>query len=250
VSPAGQDIEDCSALLSIISGPDDKDSTCIIKEPFEFNSTGKSKNIRIGFPVNCFSGVDEEIKTAVFAAAKEIETAGASSLEEFEMPLMDYALPVYEIIEAAEAGSNLAKYDGLKFGYRSDNAKTLPDIYRLSRSEGFGYEVKRKIMLGSFVLSAGQYNIYYKKALQVRSMIKDSYKKLFEYFDIIVSPVTSDITASVSLTGLPAVYLPCGFDKKGLPIGLQLIGSAFSENLLINTARIYQTRTNFHKINT
>jgi aspartyl-tRNA(Asn)/glutamyl-tRNA(Gln) amidotransferase subunit A len=264
----GQDMEDCAALLSIISGPDKRDSTCIIEKPFDFNNTCAAKNdIRIGLPRNYFSGnIDENTAAAVLSAAKEFEAAGAV-IEEFEMPFMDYIIPVYCIIGSAELSSNLAKYDGLKYGYRSANAKTLSEVYRLSRGEGFGLEVKRRVMLGSFVLSSGYYDTYYKKALQVRTLIKDAYKKLFERFDIILSPVTpasadklgkntedpmkiymGDIyTASVNLAGLPAAALPCGFDKQGLPIGFQLIGSAFSENKLIGAARAYQNRTDYHR---
>jgi aspartyl-tRNA(Asn)/glutamyl-tRNA(Gln) amidotransferase subunit A len=267
----GQDIEDCAALLSIISGPDNRDSTCIIEKPFEFGKQGihntTAKELKIGLPQNYFSGgLDEDVKASVLAAAKEFEAAGAS-VEEFEMPLMDYMIPVYFIIGSAEVSSNFAKYDGLKYGYRSPNAKTLSEVYRLSRSEGFGLEVKRRIMLGSFVLSSGYYDAYYGKALQGRALIKDAYNKLFERFDIILSPVApttayklgkniddpmkiymQDIySVSVNLAGLPAAALPCGFDKQGLPIGFQLIGNTFSENKLIDAARIYQGRTDCHK---
>lgn len=272
--PIGQDIEDCAALLSIISGPDEKDSTCTIEKPFDFtaaNVHSDMKGIRIGLPRNYLAGgIDEDVKAAVLAAAKEFEAAGAG-IEEFEMPLMDYVIPAYLIITSAEVSSNLAKYDGLKYGYRSANAKTLSEVYRLSRSEGFGPEVKRRIMLGSLVLSSEYYDSYYRKALQARTLIRNAYNKLFESFDIILSPVTSAtayktgankndetandpmkiytgniFTAPVNLAGLPAAALPCGFDKHGLPIGFQLIGKAFSENKLIGAARTYQSRTDFH----
>ena len=273
--PMGQDIDDCAALLAIISGPDGKDGTCIIEKPFDFNGAGikaqsleesKLKGLRIGLPANYFSGdINEDVKTSVKAAAKEFEEAGAV-IEEFEMPLMDYVIPVYSIIKCAEVSSNLARYDGLKYGYRSAGAKTLSDVYRLSRGEGFGLEVKKSIMLGSLVLSSGYYDTYYKKALQIRTLIKNAYSKLFERFDMILSPTApttayklseykndplkmyaGDIyLASVNLAGLPAVALPCGFDKKGLPIGFQLIGNAFSENRLINAAQVYQSRTTHH----
>jgi len=269
--PMGQNIEDCAALLSIISGPDERDSACVIEKPFEFgNSCADSgtgmKGVKIGLPVNFLaSETAQDVKDAVLAAAKEFEAAGAS-IEEFEMPLMEYIMPTYCIIASAEISSNFAKYDGLKYGHRSPNAKTLSEVYRLSRSEGFGPEVKRRIMLGSFVLSAGQYDVYYKKALQARAMIKDAYNKLFERFNIILSPVApttayeleknkndpwqmqiGDIyTASVNLAGLPAAALPCGFGKDGLPIGFQLIGNAFTENKLVDAGRVYQNRTTYH----
>jgi len=276
--PMACTIEDCAALLSIISGPDNRDSTCSIKEPFKFDLTttvsdSAVKGLKIGLMSNCPSAAYEaygavlnnEVKAAVSAAAKELETAGAV-VESFEMPLMDYFIPTYLTIASAEVSSNFAKYDGLKYGYRSPNAKTLSEVYRLSRAEGFGLEVKRRIMFGSFVLSAGQYDIYYKKALQARMLIRDAYKKIFERFDLILSPVApttafelgkkvddpmdvymGDIfLASVNLAGLPAAALPCGFDKSGLPIGLQLIGNAFCESKIIDAARVYQGLTDFH----
>ena len=269
IGPVGQDIEDCAALLEIISGADRKDSTCIIDKPFEFGKAAEASaaGVKIGLPKNYFkSGIDDDVKKAVLAAARELEAAGAS-IEEFEMPLMDYMIPAYYIIACAEASSNLARFDGLKYGYRSGNAKTLSGIYRLSRSEGFGLEVKRRIMLGSFVLSSGYYDAYYKKALQTRALIKDAYNKLFTRYDMILSPVApttaykhgenvddpikmymGDIyTVSVNLAGLPAVSLPCGFDKQKLPIGFQLIADAFSEKKLIDAARVYQKLTDHHK---
>lgn len=269
IGPIGRNIDDCAALLSIISGPDDKDSTCVIKKPLDFTKTQNLDGVRIGLPKNYFAcGIDEDVKNTVLAAAQELKSAGAQ-IEEFEMPLMDYMVPAYYIIACAEASSNLSRYDGLKYGYRSANAKTLSEVYRLSRSEGFGLEVKRRIMLGSFVLSSGYYDAYYKKALQVRALIKDAYAQLFKRFDMLISPVApttaykigeniddplkmymGDIyTVSVNLAGLPAASLPCGFDRQGLPIGFQLIGDTFSEEKLVNAARIYQHRTDHHRKN-
>jgi aspartyl-tRNA(Asn)/glutamyl-tRNA(Gln) amidotransferase subunit A len=267
IGPIGQNIDDSAALLSIISGPDTRDSTCVIENPFKFGEVRTElEGVKIGLPRNYFSGgIDDEVKTAVLAAAKEFESAGAI-VGEFEMPLMDYVIPAYYIIACAEASSNLSRYDGLKYGYRSANARSLSEVYQLSRSEGFGLEVKRRIMLGSFVLSSGYYDAYYKKALQVRSLIKDAYNRLFAKFDMILSPVApttayrigdnigdpmkmymGDIyTVSINLAGLPSAALPCGFDTAGLPIGFQLIGDAFSENKLIGAARVYQARTNYH----
>jgi len=267
IGPIGQNIEDCAALLSIISGPDTRDSTCVIKKPFEFGE-GKSnlEGVKIGLPRNYFAGgIDDEVKNSVLTVSKELQAAGAI-IEEFEMPFMDYVIPTYYIIACAEASSNLSRYDGLKYGYRSSAAQSLSEVYRLSRSEGFGLEVKRRIMLGSFVLSSGYYDAYYKKALQVRSLIKDAYTKLFAKYDMILSPVApttaykigensgdpikmymGDIyTVSINLAGLPSAALPCGFDSAGLPIGFQLIGDAFSEKKIIDTARVYQSRTDYH----
>ncbi len=267
IGPVGQNIDDCAALLSIISGPDTRDSTCVIEKPFEFGEAPSGlQGVKIGLPRNYFSGgIDDEIKSAVLAAAKEFQASGAI-IEEFEMPLMDYMIPAYYIIACAEASSNLSRYDGLKYGYRSAKAQSLSEVYRLSRNEGFGLEVKRRIMLGSFVLSSGYYDAYYKKALQVRALIKDAYTRLFTKYDMILSPVApttaykigdnigdpmkmymGDIyTVSINLAGLPSAALPCGFDTAGLPIGFQLIGDAFSESKLIGAARVYQARTNYH----
>jgi len=267
IGPIGQNIDDCAVLLSIISGPDARDSTCVIKKPFGFGEAkSKLENVKIGLPRNYYdSGIDDEVKNAVLAVSKELEASGAI-IEEFDMPLMDYMIPTYYIIACAEASSNLSRYDGLKYGYRSPNAQSLSEVYRLSRNEGFGLEVKRRIMLGSFVLSSGYYDAYYKKALQVRALIKDAYTKLFTKYDMILSPVApttaykigdnigdpmkmymGDIyTVSINLAGLPSTALPCGFDSAGLPIGFQLIGDAFSENKLIDTARVYQSRTQHH----
>jgi len=269
IGPMGRNIDDCAALLSIISGPDGKDSTCIIDRPFSFaeNSNERLEGLRIGLPRNYFeSSIDEDVKRAVLAAANEFETAGAV-VDEFDMPMMDHIVHAYYIIACAEASSNLSRYDGLKYGYRSKNANTLAEVYRLSRSEGFGLEVKRRIMLGSFVLSSGYYDAFYKKALQARALIKDAYNDLFKRYDMILSPVApttayklgeniddpmkmymGDIyTVSVNLAGLPAVALPCGFDQQGLPVGFQLIGDAFTEDKLIGAARAYQSRTDHYK---
>jgi len=268
IGPIARNIDDCASLLSIISGPDDRDSTCVIEKPFNFvqKNTDRLDGVKIGLPRNYFaSGIDDGVKQAVLAAAKEFEAAGAI-IEEFDMPLMDYIIHAYYIIACAEASSNLSRYDGLKYGYRSANAKTLSDVYRLSRNEGFGLEVKRRIMLGSFVLSSGYYDAYYKKALQVRALLKDAYNQLFKRFDMLISPVAptaaykigeniddpmkmymGDIyTVSINLAGLPAVALPCGFNGQNLPVGFQLIGDAFSEEKLVGAAQVYQRRTEHH----
>ncbi|MDR3020186.1 MAG: aspartyl/glutamyl-tRNA amidotransferase subunit A [Treponema sp.] len=260
IGPMGKNIDDCAALLAIIAGQDNMDGTCVLEKPFEFNAAARERldGVKICLPENYLqSGV-----------AKEFEAAGASvdsiNIEKFGMPLAEHFLPAWYIIACAEAASNLARYDGLKFGYRSTNAKTLNELYRLSRSEGFGAEVKRRIMFGSFVTSSGNYDKYYRKALQVRSLVKNAYAKLFETYDIILSPVTPTVTpklgentglymgdifnAPVNLAGLPAIALPCGLDSQGLPIGFQLIGNAFSEAKLIEAARVYQKKTKHHSI--
>lgn len=283
LGPMGTNIGDCAALLAIISGADKSnakafgDGTCVLEKPFNFDKpvSGRLDNIKIGIPKNYFEqiagmgSVNEDIKRACFDAAKEFEDAGgiceSFTLEEFEMPLIDYMIPVYYIISCAEASSNLARFDGLKYGHRSAQAKSLSEVYRLSRSEGFGAEVKKRIMLGSLVLSAEYYNDYYRKATQVRSLITNAYNRLFERFDMILTPVTPStahkigengssmkkilagaFNVPVNLAGLPSVALPCGFDSNGLPVGFQLVGRAFSEEKLISAARVYQSRTDHH----
>ena len=268
IGPVGTNIDDCAALLSIISGSDEKDSTCVIEKPFDFTCDERVDGLRIGIPANFLrDGIDDRVRNAVLAAAKEFEKAGAR-VDEVEMPLMDYMIPAYYIIACAEASSNLSRYDGLKYGTRSAEAKTLSEVYCLSRNEGFGIEAKRRIMLGAFVLSSGYYDAYYKKALQTRAIIKEAFARIFGRYDMILSPVApttayklgenindpmkmymGDIyTVSVNLAGLPAVSLPCGFDGQGLPIGFQLIGDMFAEGKLITAARVYQTQTDWHTL--
>ncbi|MCL2046507.1 MAG: Asp-tRNA(Asn)/Glu-tRNA(Gln) amidotransferase subunit GatA [Oscillospiraceae bacterium] len=266
IGPMGKNLEDCATLLSIISGPDEKDGTCIIEKPFEFEQSDSNSldGMIIGIPKNYYEGgIDNSVKTSVLAAARKLEEAGAR-LEEFEMPLMEYMIPTYYVIACAEASSNLSRFDGLKYGHYTSDSDELSDFYRNSRSEGFGMEIKRRIMLGSFVLSSGYYDAYYKKALQARRLIKDAYDSLFQRYDMIISPVApttaykigeniddplkmymGDIyTVSINLAGLPAVSLPCGFDENKLPIGFQLIGKAFSEPTLVKAGKTYQLINN------
>lgn len=284
IGTMGRDIRDCAAALSLISGYDFRDSTSIMKNPFDFSGvlkgepfqikeTGKHTGdgsltgLKIGLPKNYFqTGISAEVESAVLEAAGTFEKLGAA-VEEFEIPAIDYAVPAYYIIACAEASSNLSRYDGIKYGYRSQNAKDLTEIFSKSRSEGFGREVKRRIMLGSFVLSSGYFDAYYKKALQVRGLIKNSFDDAFKRYDMIISPVSpttayriggqiedpiamymADIyTVSVNLSGLPAVALPCGFGNDGMPVGMQLIGKAFSEEGLVGAADVYQNNTDYHK---
>ena len=249
IGPVGKNINDCAALLSIIS-----DAEYPKQKPAS----------KIGLPRNYLNSItDGDIKLACEDAAKEFESAGLT-IEEFDMPLLDCMLPAYNIISCAEISSNLARFDGLKFGHRSAQAKSLTDVYRFSRGEAFGLEVKKRILFGTLVLSSEFYDSYYRKALQVRSLVKEAYNRLFEKFDMILSPVAPAavllgenqgrhvempgdiINVSVNLAGLPAVSLPCGLNKQGLPVGFQLIGSAFSEEKLIAAAQIYQSRTDHH----
>jgi aspartyl-tRNA(Asn)/glutamyl-tRNA(Gln) amidotransferase subunit A len=222
------------------------------------------KGLRIGIPRDYFGeGLDEEVKTAVLAAAKALEEKGAI-VEEFDLSLVEYAIPAYYVIASAEASSNLARFDGVKYGYRTEEYEGLHSMYKKSRSEGFGAEVKRRIMLGSFVLSSGYYDAYYLKALRTKALIKQAFDKAFEKYDVILGPAApttapklgdslsdpikmylGDIyTISVNLAGLPALSMPCGVDHKGLPIGVQMIGDCFKEKNIIRAAYAFEkTRT-------
>ena len=253
IGTVGKTVEDAAALLDIISGPDPKDQTCIAAPQLQTHG----KRLKIGLPKNYLQkGIDEDVKGAVLEAAGRFKAAGAV-VEEYEMPLTEYAVPAYYIIACAEASSNLARFDGLKYGHASKGAKSLQELYRLSRTEGFGLEVKRRIMMGSFVLSSGFYDAYYKKALKVRGLVKRAFTEQFAKYDAILSPVAptaayklgenfndplkmmmADIyTVSVNLAGLPAIAVPAGKNKHGLPLGFQLIGPAFSDNKLMQIAK-------------
>ena len=218
------------------------------------------KGMRIGLPRDYFSeGLDEEVKTAVYKAAEMLREKGAI-VEEFDLGLVDYAIPAYYVIASAEASSNLERFDGVKYGYRAKESEGLHNMYKVTRSEGFGPEVKRRIMLGSFVLSSGYYDAYYLKALRTKALIKKEFDKAFKTYDVILGPTApttapklgeslsdplkmylGDIyTISVNLAGLPGISLPCGKDSKGLPIGLQMIGDCFKENNIIRAAYAYE----------
>ena len=216
--------------------------------------------MKIGIPRDYFGeGLDAEVKNAVLAAAETLAAHGAA-VEEFDLSLVEYAIPTYYTIAAAEASSNLERFDGIKYGYRAEAFEGLHDMYKKTRSEGFGAEVKRRIMLGSFVLSSGYYDAYYLKALKVKAMIKKAFDDAFARYDLILGPVApttapklgeslsdplkmylGDIyTISVNLAGLPAISLPCGKDSRGLPIGLQLIADSFQEKKLLQAAYTYE----------
>ena len=269
IGPIAKDVTDCATILETISSYDPKDSTSIKRESYDFTSAlvDDVAGMRIGIPRDYFGdGLDDEVKTAVLAAAKELEKKGAI-VEEFDLGLVQYAIPAYYVIACAEASSNLARFDGVKYGYRTQEYDGLHQMYKKSRSEGFGPEVKRRIMLGSFVLSSGYYDAYYLKALRVKALIKKAFDDAFAKYDVILGPAApttapklgeslsdpiqmylGDIyTISVNLAGLPGISLPCGIDSKGLPIGLQLIGDCFKENKIIRAAYAFeQTRTYTH----
>ena len=266
IGPLGKNVEDVAEVLSIISGHDPKDSTSVAAGAIQTQLTGDIKGKRIGIPKEYFGdGLQADVKERVLAAAKKLEEMGAI-VEEFSMPETDYAIPAYYIIACAEASSNLSRFDGVKYGYAAPEYKDLTDLYYKSRSQGFGMEVKRRIMIGAFVLSSGYYDAYYKKALQVKAVIKQSFDRAFEKFDCILSPTApttalklgeslsdplkmylGDIyTVSVNLAGLPSLVVPCGFDKEGLPVGLQLTGQAFTESQLLNIGYAFQQATDYH----
>lgn len=255
IGPVARNVADCATILETISSYDRFDSTSMKRDKYDFTSALDKdvKGMRIGIPKDYLEkGIDDEVKEAVLKAAQIMKDKGAI-VEEFSLDLVDYAIPAYYIIACAEASSNLARFDGVKYGYRSKEYEGLHEMYKKSRSEGFGDEVKRRIMLGSFVLSSGYYDAYYLKALKVKRLIKEAYDKAFEKYDLILGPVApttaptigeslkdplkmylSDIyTISVNLAGLPAISLPCALDKNKMPIGVQFIANCFEENKMI-----------------
>lgn len=262
IGPIAKDVTDCATILEAISSYDKKDSTSVNRDDLDFTSAlvDDVKGMRIGIPKDYFGeGLDPEVKEAVLAAAKALEEKGAI-VEEFDLSLVEYAIPAYYVIASAEASSNLSRFDGVKYGYRTRDYDGLHPMYKKSRSEGFGAEVKRRIMLGSFVLSSGYYDAYYLKALKTKALIKQTFDRAFEKYDVILGPAApstapklgdslSDLlkmylgdiyTISVNLAGLPGMTVPCGKDSKGLPIGLQLIGDCFQEKKIIRAGYAYE----------
>ena len=262
IGPIAKDISDCAAILEMIASYDKKDSTSVKRDAYDFTSAllDDVKGMKIGIPSDYLSaGLNEEVKAAVLKAAEVLKAKGAE-VEEFQLSLVEYAIPAYYVIASAEASSNLARFDGVKYGYRAKDYNGLHNMYKKSRSEGFGEEVKRRIMLGSFVLSSGYYDAYYLKALRTKALIRQTFDRAFEKYDVILGPVApttapklgaslsdplqmylGDIyTISVNLAGLPGVSVPCGIDSNGLPIGVQLIGDCFQEKKIIRAAYAYE----------
>ena len=262
IGPIGKDVADCAALLQVIAGHDPGDSTSLEREPWDFSESlkGDGAGLRVGLPRDYFGeGLDEDVRRAVLQVAENLKEQGAA-VEEFDLGLVPYAIPAYYVIASAEASSNLSRFDGVKYGFRAEGAEGLHDMYKKTRSQGFGPEVKRRIMLGSFVLSSGYYDAYYLKALRTKALIKQAFDKAFERFDVILAPAApttaprlgeslqdplkmylGDIyTVSVNLAGLPAICLPCGADKEGLPIGVQMIADCFGEEKMIQVARAWE----------
>ena len=262
IGPIAKDVSDCAALLEAIASHDPKDSTSVKREDYDFTSAlvEDVKGLKIGIPRDYVGdGLDPEVKEKIMAAAAVLGERGAV-VEMFDLGLVKYAIPAYYTIAAAEASSNLERFDGVKYGYRTADYEGLHNMYKKTRSAGFGAEVKRRIMLGSFVLSSGYYDAYYLKALRTKALIKKEFDKAFETYDVILGPAApttapklgtslsdplkmylGDIyTISVNLAGLPGISVPVGMDQKGLPVGMQLIGNAFAEKTLIRAAYTYE----------
>lgn len=264
IGPVGKDVADCAALLEIISGHDEKDSTSIKREDLDFMSAldGKIVGMKFGVPKEYLAaGIDPEVKASFMEVLKTLTELGAI-VEFFSLKTMEYMIPAYYIIASAEASSNLERFDGVKYGYRAPEYEGLHDMYKKTRTKGFGEEVKRRIMLGSFVLSSGYYDAYYLKALRTKALIKKEFDDAFQKYDVILAPAApttapklgeslkdplamylSDIyTVAVNLCGLPGISVPCGKDSKGLPIGIQMIGDCFMEKKILHAAYAYETR--------
>ena len=268
VGPITKDVRDSALLLEAIAGHDPADSTSVDRAVPRYSEalTGEIKGLRVGIPKQYFvAGMQTEVEQSVRLAISELEKSGAV-IEEISLPHAEYAVAVYYIVATAEASSNLARYDGMRYGYRAD-ARDLTETYRVSRDEGFGAEVKRRIMLGTYALSAGYYDAYYLKAQQVRTLITRDFDQAFARCDVIVTPTApttafklgektqdplqmylSDIyTISINLASVPALSLPCGFDQDGMPIGMQIIGKRFDETTILRVAHYYEQATEWHK---
>ena len=262
IGPVAKDVSDCAAVLEVLASHDLKDSTSMERRDCDFTSALSEdvRGMRIGIPESYFGqGLDQEVKDAVLEAARVLGEKGAI-VETFDLKLAEYAIPAYYVIASAEASSNLSRFDGVKYGYRAPEYEGLHSMYKKSRSQGFGPEVKRRIMLGSFVLSSGYYDAYYLKALRTKALIKKEFDRAFASYDVILAPAAPETaprlgqslgdplkmylgdiyTISVNLAGLPGISLPCGLDSKGLPIGLQLIGDCFKEKNIIRAAYAYE----------
>lgn len=269
IGPITKDVIDCALLMKVISGHDNMDSTSVNLEVPDYLKSCQAgiKDLKIGVPKEYFiEGIDPEVKDALDKALKIFEKLGAK-IEEASLPHTEYSLPTYYLIATAEASSNLARYDGVQYGYRTEDYKDLSSMYQKTRSEGFGSEVKRRIMLGTYALSTGYYDAYYLKAQKVRTLIKEDFDKVFSKYDILVTPTSptpafklnekvsdpltmylSDIyTVPINLAGIPAISLNCGYSKGNLPIGLQIIGKHFSEGTILRAAYNFEQNNDVEK---
>ena len=269
IGPITKDVRDAAILLNVIAGHDEKDSTSqnIEKKDYTKALEKNIKGIKIGVPKEYFGeGINPEVKEKLMQAIEEYKKMGAE-VEEFSLDIAKYALATYYIVACAEASSNLGRFDGIRYGYRTKNFTNLKDIYKNSRSEGFGPEVKRRIILGTYVLSSGYYDAYYKKAQLVRTLVMKEFEKAFAKYDVLLTPTSPTVafeigtrsnnplemyladicTVSVNIAGLPGISIPCGVDSKGMPVGMQLIGNRFQEEKILHVAYAYEQKTNFRK---
>ena len=269
IGPITKDVKDAAILLNIISGHDEKDTTSydIPKKDYVKALNGNIKGLKIGIPKEYFGeGINPEVKAKLEAAIETYKNMGAE-IEEFSLDIAKYALATYYIIACAEASSNLGRFDGIRYGHRTENFTNLKELYRNSRSEGFGPEVKRRIILGTYVLSSGYYDAYYKKAQQVRTLLKREFDKAFEKYDVLLTPTSPNVafeigtksnnpiemyladicTVSVNIAGLPGISIPCGVDNKNMPIGMQLIGNKFEEEKILNAAFAFEQEYKFRE---
>ena len=269
IGPLTKDVRDAAKLLTIIAGKDEKDSTSEDNGSINYENCLKNdvKGLKIGVPREFFGeGIDEEVKSKLYEAIEIYKELGAE-VEEFSLDIAKYALATYYIIADAEASSNLGRFDGIRYGHRTEEYSNIDEIFKKSRSEGFGDEVKRRIIFGTYVLSSGYYDAYYKKAQQVRTLVSNEFNKAFEKYDVILTPTSpttafkigeksgdpmqlylADIdTVSVNVAGLPGISIPCGVDSKGLPIGMQLIGNKFQEETILNAAYTFEQKYKFRE---
>ena len=269
IGPITKDVQDAAMLLNIIAGHDKKDTTSTDRPKVDYTKALKNdvKGLKIGVPKEFFGeGINEEVKEQLQKAIETYKELGAE-VEEFSLDIAQYALATYYIIACAEASSNLGRFDGIRYTYRTKEFKSLKEIYKKSRSEGFGPEVKRRIILGTYVLSSGYYDAYYKKAQQVRTLVMNEFNKGFEKYDVILTPTSPTVafdigsksnnplemyladicTVSVNIAGLPGISIPCGVDKEGMPVGMQLIGNKFSEETILNAAYTFEQKIKFRE---
>ena len=269
IGPITKDVEDSALLLNLIAGHDERDTTSANVEKKDYTKCLKNdvKGLKIGVPKEFFAeGINPEVKEALEKAIETYKELGAE-VEECSLNVAEYALATYYIIACAEASSNLGRFDGIRYGYRTKNYTNLKELFKNSRSEGFGEEVKRRIILGTYVLSSGYYDAYYKKAQQVRTLVKNRFQENFEKYDVLLIPTSPTVafgigeksnnplemyladicTVSVNIAGIPGISIPCGVDKNNMPIGMQLLGNYFSEETLLNAAYTYEKATNFRE---
>lgn len=269
IGPITKDVKDSAMLLNLIAGHDEKDTTSenIPKKDYTKALKGDVKGLKIGIPKQYYGeGINEEVKAKLQEAIETYKKLGAT-VEEFSLDIADYALATYYIIACAEASSNLGRFDGIRYGYRTKNYESLKDIYKNSRSEGFGPEVKRRIILGTYVLSSGYYDAYYKKAQQVRTLVKKEFDEAFKKYDVLLTPTSPTVafevgtkssnplemyladicTVPVNIAGLPGISVPCGVNSKGMPIGMQLIGNRFEEEKILNAAYTFEQEIKFRE---